>query len=495
MDEQAIVAKINEASDIWDLATLETLCFEYEETESQLIREALIDTIGFHYGQMYMDYYARKIKAEPISIVNDLIGLVLQLKRLDPRPEEEVEHSAWLREMAVLHQTVEDKARFLNDALLILANALKLYENNLSLLLEKHSVLLAKMDLPSSDNAAPGKQYAKTGKCILSLLTPENLTDIASAIYQTQLLGKHNQKFVLNEYLANYKISLNRLADEHPQALLLDSVNYARQLEFSDFSDNSLLLELYRRIDTALSLPEFDLKEMDDFCSKTMSVARRIDLSKDADSRALCLAKNLAIADRLISAYPNQAHGYKKKVQYFKQAAQDALALDQQEKAAKLLQEGLAFARLVDPDTAKPYDVRYELHDIYNEKILAFKDKDFNLEQVQLMQENLAENIAHFKGKYIEEEKGLHAAHTNHNYKKMAWLQLNGDDIEGAWQSLVDWHHYLVDEWRFYNYMSFQFEALIEEGNYAIFHDRLAPLIAEQQSLQQNLKTKNCNEL
>jgi hypothetical protein len=43
--------------------------------------------------------------------------------------------------------------------------------------------------------------------------------------------------------------------------------------------------------------------------------------------------------------------------------------------------------------------------------------------------------------------------------------------------------------------MSFQFEALIEEGNYAIFHDRLAPLIAEQQSLQQNLKTKNCNEL
>jgi hypothetical protein len=488
MDDQAIVAEIKKASDAWDLPALETLSRTHQNAASEDVLDALLSALSYHYGQMYMDYATDKLKGEPIAIVQDLLVLLKRLQHLDPQDHYERDHAMWLRHLAELHNDIPAKKNYYEQALTVINTALASYNNKQNLLLEKHNVLSDMLNVSELVNPQIQNAYRQVWDAIFAGVNGKNISSLTQQIHALKFDDELHLADYLPELLDRYEVALKTLANDDPEVVLIDAKSFARNVYYLERYDQDLYTDLVQRVDASLALKSFDIQNMDELSTYVFLSAKNIDIKTHPDQRKACLQQVLVIAERLIAAYPKRPQGYEEKAKYYLQLGKDGIAMGNTKEAAKNLNAGLAFAEAVAPEVLDPYLLyakRIEMHEVFNKHILGYKNKDYNLGLVALMQQN---NLARFESykNVFKNKKDQYGAYANHDFKKIAWLQLISGDTDAAWASLMEWQEIIEVQQELWGYLIYNLAELLEDIDFAPLHNRLKEWQSQQKSISAN---------
>jgi tetratricopeptide (TPR) repeat protein len=469
---------IKDLSKKWDLAGLSDLLEIHINTMSPEVKEAFTEAFGYHYHQLTMDYELGKLIGDSADLVNDLLSLLEKVRMLKPEIWQEVSFSVWMRELARLTDNPGQKWDYLCKGFQAIEDAIVQYGPKTDLHFEQSIVLQEQLQITEFAGEHTIETLNQLLQTIFSSLNLENARKISHMYYNIVVDSSEQIQLMSASKLTEYEKGMQVLAATHPEVRTIQAKVLSGYIEPDNQKHVPLISELDTLLDFVMLIPDFDPEILNDLADNIFKLGKETSL-ENCELRHKFLNQSLALFEKILAADPKFRIVYSKKAQYYEQMALDYFEHGKTEPAIEYLKTAIAYVEQIKNEHfANEFfltDYRTHLYQLYNDKLLFSKDKDYNLMLVKIMRQNIDERFAFYK-KIFKNRKDHIGAYANDDHLRIAHLLLKSNETEAAWETLSEWFTILQEQKKLWNYDPYDLKTLLEDEVLKPFHHRIEKL-------------------
>jgi predicted transcriptional regulator YdeE len=476
--KEQVIVKIEALSKDWDLDGLMALAESHGKDACAEIQEEFADAFSYHLGELAMADAAGKLEGDEKDNLEEMLALLDWLYFFVP-DEESLLFQARLRtELANLESGVSAQQEYMQVALYKIEQGLAT-KPSAALWVGKTELLADWLEIPAQRFAQLCREWETSLDKTLSLLSPTNTPAICKLIYNLRCNAAVLPTEIIQTAYKRFSSAISALSEKDSSVLMKHTRCLAIAIAGHQPEDEEMLLRLFSLIDEMLILPNADENLLDDCIREIRNILRQNEYPLPNEKKDVLRHRIRLLSDLHIRFFPGSLRAYENKTDAHLQLAGVALAISDTARAANDLQSAIHFLENVDPDDKAKEDLycsRLKLMRLYNQKILKFSDRAYNLQTLELMQKSQQARVASYKRVFNNREVDYYAAYFQEDFVEIIEMQLRVDDPDAAWATVLAWQKVRKRQEELWKYPIRKITEALTDAKYEALHSRLEML-------------------